>query len=127
VETCSVSAHAGDNPSRKYGASRRRHSGPASACGYRYHCRSCGCLFNRSRGCSRSRIPLRGAMLMLLRLHFSEAGRATPFRTPQGQALRALRGLDPPSLARPWLPIGFKPKSGYNADVTGSDDREFSI
>jgi hypothetical protein len=51
--------------------------GPAvMPCRRRYHCPSFGCLLNRSRDCTRSRVPpLRvGAMLTLLRVPFSLAG-----------------------------------------------------
>jgi len=43
--------------------------GHAFACGIAITKARAGCLLNRSRRCSRPRIPLRGAMLMLLRLH----------------------------------------------------------
>ena len=43
----------------------------------------------------------------------SEA-RATPSQPHQGQALRALRGLDPAVLARRGAAIGSKPESAQN-------------
>ena len=44
--------------SRSYGIARRRHSheGPAAS-RRRYHCPSRGCLVNRSRNCTRCRVP----------------------------------------------------------------------
>jgi hypothetical protein len=65
--------------------------------------RAPGAVFKRSRCRSRSRIPQRGAMLMLLRLQYFGSALLRSFRhrnghtnpPHQGQALRALRGLDP--------------------------------
>ena len=62
----------------RYSVARRRPSlsGPAViSFRRRYHCPALGCLFNRSRDCTRSRVPpLRvGAMLTLLRVPFLAA------------------------------------------------------
>lgn len=70
---------------RRSCVARRRHSHEGLPVRHRYHCPSRGYLFNRSRDCTRSRVPpLRvGAMLILQRVpsfspplrfgHFSEA------------------------------------------------------
>jgi hypothetical protein len=82
----------------------------------RYHCPSFGCLLNRSRDCTRSRVPpLRvGAMLTLLRVPLSAACAslrrylAFPARLAVGCAEARFAGLHP---------SGFHPKTAGRSQI----------